>query len=471
MTLGTNPKVWSILMLAVLATLICGVSWAQDDVDFAAEWEASVTGRNGQVTVILKLGNIDGEWSGQMIGGEGKTQNAVDIRITGNRIKFNIPVPDMSIVANFTGTLDPNTDILSASISVPNMPQKQELEYHRRLTNAESADGDKKYLVGSGPAGIWQGRVRAPDGEETLVTLTLEKETGDYTATLEDPFVDVVRGQNVKVTDTLISFTFRPSGADYPSHFTGTYVAADDRVSGSFSQRGVSRFVKFQRDPTTIMLGTTSDGQIIEPARVRHQHKLGITGRLSYWPALHMVKDETYNLNSITTSQLNYDGAIRFWIMDSFSIFVRGFRGGLRFTDDAGKLAQFEEIGLTSESTLKLDGWEFGVTGYLGNSISEDSHFNPFMSFVAGETSWEVNAGARGTDILEIDDQPLKGKDLGFGLGLGTEYELSTSFNLEFEWMWRYFKTKDEMIWKNSDEYWGNTHAWALSLGVTYMFF
>jgi len=41
MTLGTNPKVWSILLLAVLATLICGVSWAQDDADFAAEWEAS----------------------------------------------------------------------------------------------------------------------------------------------------------------------------------------------------------------------------------------------------------------------------------------------------------------------------------------------------------------------------------------------------------------------------------------------
>ncbi len=380
MTLGTNPKVWSILTVAVLATVICGASWAQDDAELKGEGGASAT-------------------------------------------------------------------------------------------SAESEDVVKKYLVGSGPEGVWLGRVRAPDGEETLVTLTLENETGEYTATLEDPFVDVVHGQNVKVTDTLISFTFRPTGSDYPSHFTGTYIAADDRVSGSFSQRGVSRFVKFHRDPTTVSLGTTPDGQIIVPARVRHQHNLGLTGRLSYWAAIHMVKDETYNMNAITTSKLNFDGSIRYWIMDAFSVFARGYRGSLGFTDDAEKLAPFEGMGLNGESTMKLDGWEFGVTGYLGNAINETSRFNPYMTAVGGKVNWEVNAKERGSEIIEIDEDPIQGKDWAFGLGLGTEYELTPNFNLEFEWMWRYFKTENSMIWKNVDEDWSNTHAWALSFGVTYLFF
>ena len=30
---------------------------------------------------------------------------------------------------------------------------------------------------------------------------------------------------------------------------------------------------------------------------MRHDHKLALTGRLSWWPALHVVKDENYNLN------------------------------------------------------------------------------------------------------------------------------------------------------------------------------
>ena len=281
----------------------------------------------------------------------------------------------------------------------------------------------------------------------------------------------MVKGQDVKVNDTLISFTFRPKGSDYPSHFTGTYVAADDRVSGSFSQRGVSRFVKFKRDPATIMLGTTADGQIIEPARVRHQHKFGITGRLSYWPAIHMVKDETYNLNAITTSQMNFDIGARYYVMDAFAVFLRGFRGGLGFSDDEVHLARFADIGLTSESNLKLNGWEIGFTGFLGNVINEDSRFNPYMTAVGGKTSWEVTTAGGGTEIVEIEDDPLEGKDWAFGFGLGTEYELTNNINLEFEWMWRYFKTQDDTIWVDVDEYWGNTHAWSLSLGATYMFF
>ncbi len=471
MTLGTNPKVWSILVFAILATMICGTSWAQEDTGFEGEWEATTQSRDGQVTVILELKNDDDVWSGKITGPSGKSTNAENIRITGNRIKFSFGSTQMNITVSFSGTLDSDTDILSANLAAPNMPSPPELQYHRRMTSAQSEDGGKKFLVGSGPEGIWHGRVRAPDGEETQVILTLDNETSDYVITLEDPFVGSVTGQDIKVTDTLISFTFRPPGSDYPSHFTGTYVAADDRVSGSFSQRGVSRFVKFKRDPATIMLGTTADGQIIEPARKRHQHKFGVTGRLSYWPALHMVKDETYNLNSITTGQLNFDLGARYHLMDAFAVYVRAFRGGLSFSDDEVKLSPFAGYGLTSESTMKLDGWEFGFTGYMGNIFNEDSHFNPFMTASMGKTNWEVNSSGRGSDVIVIDEDPLKGKDWAFGIGFGTEYELTNNINLEIEWMWRYFKTQDDTVWVNTDEVWSNTNAWALSFGATYMFF
>jgi len=386
MALGTNPKVWSILTIVALASLFCGVSLGQDDIDPVDSQDA------------------------QSLVSEGEE-------------------------------------------SAPKEPES------------------KKYTVGSGPAGIWIGKVRSPDGEDNLVTLTIDDQADGYVITLEDPFVNSIRGENVKVTDTMISFTFRPTGADYPSHFSGNYVAAADRVSGSFSQRGVSRFVKFRRDPSTVILGRTEDGEIIEPARVRHQHNFALTGRLSYWASLHMVKDETYNLNTLTTSNLNYDVGLRWHAMDEFAIFGRFYRGGQGFTDDSGKQELFADIGLTSDSFLKLDGWEVGVTGYFGNTFSEDSAFNPFMTAAFGQASWEVTSDGRDSDILAIDDDPLEGTDYAFGIGLGTEYEISNSINLEFEWMWRYFMTQDETIWKNIDEDWSNTHAWSLSAGVTYMFF
>ena len=56
-------------------------------------------------------------------------------------------------------------------------------------------------------------------------------------------------------------------------------------------------------------------------------------------------------------------------------------------------------------------------------------------------------------------------------VGLGTEYELNKDMSLEFEWLWRYFLTEDEVKWNPVDDTWSNTHAWSLSLGLTYGFF
>jgi hypothetical protein len=471
MTLGSNPKVWSILTIVALTTVFCGVSLGQEEIDPAGKWEMTVPGPNGDMTIFLTLENNDGDWSGTIENPLTGSIPLQGIKISGNSVKFDYMSKRTDSKVTYTGSVDAETGLLSGNFSAAGASQKQPAKFYRSKDSIEGEDGAKKYRVGSGPEGIWHGKVRSPDGEDTQVILTLDNENGDYIATLEDPFVDLVRGENVQVTNTMISFTFRPDGAQFPSHFTGTYVAAEDRVTGSFSQRGVSRFVKFHRDPATVILGFTPDGEIIEPARVRHQHNFGVNARLSYWVAVHMVKDEVYNMNSITAHQLNFDGALRWHALDAFAIYVRGYRGGFGFTDNSYKIEPFTEYGLTSNSSITMDGWEVGITGYFGNILNEDSRFNPYMTAAAGQVVWEVNEGERGSAVISIDDKKLRAVDLAVGFGLGTEYELSRSFNLEFEWMWRIFLTKDETRWANANEIWGDTHAWALSLGLTYMFF
>lgn len=472
MALGINPKVWSIIAVAALATFFSGAALAQDEVSLAGEWETKVTNPMNQEenTVILTLEENEGRWTGKVSNDRGETEELRSVRISGNRVQFKFPENEMNIDVSYSGTLDAESGHILGNVQTP--MGDQEMNFHRRVTSVQGEDGPKKYAVGSGPAGVWLGKVKMPDGEDQIVKLTLDSDDqGEAFAILEDPFVDSVRGEDVDITDTMVSFTYRPAGQPYPSHFTGSYIAADDRLTGSFSQRGASRFVKFRRDPETTVLGFTDDGQAIEPARTRHQHAFAVNGRLSYWVALHMVKDETYNLNSITTSRLGFDGSLRWFATDAFALFGRFYRGGLGFTDDAAKLANHADKDLTSESTLNLNGWEFGATGYLGNIINESSRFNPYMTAVAGKASWEVNAEGRGSDILAIDQEPLEGTDWAFGFGLGTEYEMSPSLNLEFEWMWRYFATADEFIWEDTENDWTNTHAWTLSAGVTYMFF
>lgn len=471
MTLGKNPKVWSIITVAVLLTVFCGVSLGQDDTDAAGNWDAQVPGPGGETTITLSLVNTDGQWSGQISSvadGAGALRN---ISINGRSVEFTYDSLSSGQTLSFVGTIDEENRVLAGEINSPAFPASLPVKFIKNIDSISTPDGGKKYTVGSGPEGIWIGQVRSPNGEERPVTLTIDNVNGEHVITLEDPFVDTIRGQDINVNDTMISFTFRPEGADYPSHFTGTYIAADDRVSGSFSQRGASRFVKFRRDPSTVILGLTKDGEIIEPQRKRHLHKFAVTGRLSYWAAMHMVRDEVYTMNNITTSKLNYDLGLRWHARDAFVIFGRYYHGNQGFSDDSKKLAAFEDIGLNADSNLKLDGWELGLTGYFGNVFNEDSRFNPYMTAAIGKVSWEVTEGDRGSQVLDIDDDLLMGKDLSFGFGFGTEYEMSSSFNLEFEWMWRYFATQDETLWKNINEEWNNTHTWALSAGLTYLFF
>jgi len=326
-------------------------------------------------------------------------------------------------------------------------------------------------LAGTSPAGEWTGTMKTPDGQEVEILLVLDQQGSAWSGTLESENIGESTVSGLKVTGTRISFTFKPEGAAFPAHFSGSYIAGDDRITGTFSLRGNSRFVKFSRVPGSEVVTLAPGAEPVEKARIRHDYKMALTARASYWAALHVVKDETYNINTLTVGDWSFDGTLRFFLMDGFNIFLRGYRGSQKTTSDQSKLNPYNDIGLVSQSTWKLDGIEFGIMGYLGNVMMRNSKFNPYLTAAAGIVQWELTEGARGTEVIELDQQPFKGEDPAVALGLGTEYEINKHFALELEWLWRYFMTGDDTKWPDPDNTFSNTHAWSLSFGLTYGFF
>ena len=325
--------------------------------------------------------------------------------------------------------------------------------------------------AGTNPAGEWTGTMKTPDGQEVEILIKLDQQGSTWLGTLDSDAIGETTVTGLKVTDTRISFTFKPEGAPFPAHFSGFYIAGDDKVTGTFSLRGNSRFVKFKRVPGSEAVVLAPGMEPVAPARIRHDYHFALTARASYWAALHVVKDENYNLNNLTVGDWSFDGTLRYFVMDGFNIFVRGYRGSQKTTSDQSKLDRYNDIGLVSQSTWKLDGVEFGLMGYLGNSMMRNSKFNPYLTAAAGIVQWELTEGARGTEVISISHQPLMGEDPAVAFGLGTEYEISKSIALEFEWLWRYFMTGDKTKWPDPDNTFSNTHAWSLSFGLTVGFF
>jgi opacity protein-like surface antigen len=322
-------------------------------------------------------------------------------------------------------------------------------------------------FAGTSPAGQWVGTMRTPDDQEVDVFLNLDQQAAAWTGTLESEFLGETSVSGLKVTDTRISFTFKPEGAPFPAHFSGSYIAGDDRITGTFSLRGNSRFVKFKRVPGSETVALPAGAEPVEPARIRHDYHFGVSGRVSYWASLHVVKDENYNLNNLTAGDIAYDGTLHWFPMDGFNLFARYFRGGQKTTDNAGRLERYADIGVSADSYLKLDGFEFGIMGYLGSVMMRNSKFNPYLTFAGGKTKWELTEQGRGSTVVAIDQIPLEGNDWAFTFGLGTEYEFSQRVAMNFEWAWRYFLTGDTVKWPDPDNTWTNTHAWALSAGLT----
>ena len=320
-------------------------------------------------------------------------------------------------------------------------------------------------LAGTSPAGEWTGKMKTPDGEEVEILLTLDQQAAAWTGVLNSTFIGETTVSGLKVTDTRISFTFKPEGAPFPAHFSGSYIAGDDRITGTFSLRGNSRFVKFQRVPGSETVALAPGEEPAAPARIRHDYHFAATLRGSYWAALHVVKDDAYKINNLTVGDWAYDATVRYFILDAFNIFGRYYRGSQKTTSDQYRLDEYDNIGLKSQSTWKLDGWEIGLMGYIGNN-----KFSPYLTAAVGMVDWELTELERGSDTIILNENPLEGNDVSISAGIGTEYMLSKRWNLEFEWLWRYFMTEDTEKWPDKEDTWSNTHAWAFSLGVTYGF-
>lgn len=335
-------------------------------------------------------------------------------------------------------------------------------------------------------AGRWAGEIETPDGKKAEIYLVLGQKDGAWTGSLEDPALGSAQVSNLKVTATSISFKFQPQGAPFAVNFSGSYVAGDDRVTGTFSLQGSSRFVKFRRvgaPAAPAASGTPAAGQdkaavpAASPAdtsaaavRVKHPFRVAVTGRAGWWVSLHSVKDEQYTINNLTAAAPAFDGAVKWYVLDGFAIFVRGVRGGQAMSEDPILTAPYAANGLGADSYLVLDGFEFGMNGYLGQKLMPDSRFNPYLTGGAGRYDWSMTTAGRGTAPMTIDQKALEGTDLGGWFGMGTEYALADKLALELEWAWRFYLTRDTAAWRDSEDVWGNSLAFALSAGLTYGF-
>jgi hypothetical protein len=331
-------------------------------------------------------------------------------------------------------------------------------------------------LLTAGPAGAatsaagrWAGEIPTPDGKTVQIFLVLDQKDGKWTGALEDALLGSAPVSRLGVTGTSITFAFQPQGAPFAVDFSGTYIAGEDRVTGTFSQQGQSQFVKFHRVAATAAgaaaAGTDSTKAV--PLPIRHPYRLAVTGRAAWWAAVHSVKDEHESINNLTSSAAAFDAAVKFYLLDGFALTGRGVRGGQGFTDDAARLAPYTGLGLGADSYISLDGLEFGVIGYLGNKVCPGSKLNPYFSGGAGWYDWKLTSGGRGTPSLAIEEVPVEGSNLGGWFGIGTEYALGRKLALDFEWAWRFFMTRDTKTWRNSEDVWGNTIAWGLSAGAT----
>lgn len=327
------------------------------------------------------------------------------------------------------------------------------------------------------PAGRWAGEIEAPDGRKAEIYLVLNQKDGAWTGSLEDAQKASAPVNDLKVSATSISFRFQPQGVPFATTFSGSYVAADDRLTGTFSLQGSNSVVKFHRvgaaaggtagDP---MAAAAADTGKTAPVRIRHPYRLAVTGRLGWWSSLHSVKDEQYTINNLTAAAPAFDASVKWFVLDGFSLCLRGVRGGQNMSDDPVLTAPYVANGYTADSYLSLDGIEVGVNGYLGAKLMPESRFNPYLTGGAGRYSWSMTSAGRGSEPLAILQSPLEGTDLGGWFGLGTEYALADKMALEFEWAWRFYLTRDTKTWRDSEDIWGNTLAWAMSAGVTYGF-
>lgn len=476
MTWGLYPRVWFVCSILFVGALFSLPAVAQDEApDVVGTWMGTLKTPTENVEMTISIKRVDGQLQGA-IQGNGQERALTRLTVQGNRLNFSYKPDQAPSELIYAGLLDEGFTFVEGKLSADFLPIDLDLNFTKVDDGSGTmtdASGVKKYRPGSGPAGSWVGRVETVDGEQIEVRLQLDQGDGaGWVGMISGPIMGDVQAENIRVSDTFISFRFQPREVPFPANFAGSYIAADDRITATLSQRGTSRFVKFRREPGTVILTTIGpDGKPREPAPLRHNYKFALTGRVAWWIAVKYITDDQRNLNNITTNTVGYDLTLKWFPIDGANFFVRAFQGGLGYDTKEELLAPFEDIGLTKDSYMKLDGFELGVMGYLGNSIMRNSKFNPYLTGAVGHCNWAVMESGRDTPAVGDRIEPVQGNSWCFAFGMGTEYKLSEKFLIEFEWLWRYITSEDEERFPDTETYWTNTHAWNLSLGLSWGFF
>ena len=488
MNVGKRPGIRTILLTAMLAVLATAAV-AQTQTGVAGKWRTESEGPGGKVIMIMQLDqDATGRWTGTVKSStdRDKIDELKAVKVDGDAVSFyndsEYPGSDMTIRATFALKLRPAENKLKGTVEVDIQGMKREMpvEFTRVVekagANAFSFQAERPVL------GAWAARPDKDD-KERFIQIEIQPDGDNYRGTLTDTGTDAtvaLRDLFVNDDENSLSFNFRFEGAPFMSSFWGRYNEERDRLQGSMSIGGRSQRMVFERTspgPDSITDEFATDKK---PLAQKHFHKFAVVAHGSLWNPLYVLKEKERNINDITTSTYAFDVGVRYHLLDYVAVQARYVHGGVGFDTNETNLGLFDPVdgaqgsginrALNTDSYMKMDGYEFSVVGYLGQSLFPQSRFNPYIMGIAGMTDWAVTEGERGTEPIAIFEEPLEGSDYTFGLGLGTEYAVSNRFGLEFEWNWAYTLTEDEELWSDVKTQWSNQHVYRFSVGGIFWF-
>lgn len=488
MAQGNRPGFGPAVALLVVASMLAGAAGASAAEGYAGKWRGEIAVGQSDLVVVLELVQDDaGAWSGTIGSSvdKGRWLPVRDLEVVDDTIAFNLTLPGLDPQAKqrYEGRFEAERIKGVLSERTRGRPTMYDLDF-RRLTLLEEeeltppAGSPVAAYDPSNPlSGSWAARSSEED-ETRQLKLELGRDSDrKLSGTITDtgPNETTVL-RDIGFDDNTVAFNFRPEGAPYLASFWGRYIVEDDEIKGSLSLGGRSQPLTFERVGRAP--GATADLYAPPPLPRKHFSSVGVSARLSYWYPLHVLRKDERNINDITTASGGFDLGARYYLMDSFGVQLRYFRGGLGFDTNEANLALFEPDAqgdgiappITADSYLGFSGFELTMMGYLGPLILPSSRFNPYVIGAMGKTSWDLGSDGGGSTPVAIYDVPLEGDDWAFGGGLGTEYQINGRLGIEAEWLWSYFLTEDTLKWEDNVTQWTNTHAYRLSLGVIFWF-
>jgi hypothetical protein len=322
--------------------------------------------------------------------------------------------------------------------------------------------------------GQWRGAVTLPGGDELALELTLEQPAGgDWSGTVKASILgeEPIRLENLSVSGTAVSWRLQPAAMPEPVIFSGNYSAWNDAIRGVLVYAGESLTLRLDRlgvapgvEVTGAAPSDTSAAAREEVfQRIRHTTSFGITVRANLWKPLYIIREDRRNINDIATGEGAMDASLRWYAMDDLAFIARYVNGGLGFHTNAKNLALF---GFTGLEYLDINGFELAINAYIGDILTPNSDFNPYLTACFGKLDWQLGVNGPDSEPYRILDEAVEGSDYGLGFGLGVEYLMDGHYAVEVEWLWRYIFTEDATLWPDTTNLWTNTHIWAISCGL-----